>query len=163
MSKNEKSKHPKTASFDDVPTRFKTPAAAGDGFLPLLDRIKADLPDKMVSAVESEVHGESVVVRACLPEGVAVIENCAMSIECPKRWDSLTVTEKPNVRHCDACSREVTFCNDLAKLEQMTEAGACVAFYTIRNGVSRVLTGSVARKPGKPRRSDELRAFIDSL
>lgn len=95
--------------------------------------------------------------------GYSVIENCPMAFECPKTWESLAATDRPDVRHCDTCSKEVTFCADTAKLEQMRDAGACVAFYTVRNEGVRIMTGSVARKPGKPRRSDDLRSFIDKM
>jgi hypothetical protein len=104
-------------------------------------------------------HRESEPV----PEGFTAINNCPMAFECPKTWASLTPTENADVRHCDSCSKDVTFCSEEVQLERMTEAGACVAFYVVRNGVARVLTGSVARKPGEPRRDDQLRAFIDSF
>lgn len=97
-----------------------------------------------------------------IPEGFTVINNCPMIFECPKTWASLTPTENTDVRHCDSCSKEVTFCSDEAQLERMTEAGACVAFYTVRDEVARVMTGSVARKPG-PVDMKALRAFIDRL
>jgi hypothetical protein len=103
-------------------------------------------------------HSESEPV----PEGFTVINNCPMAFECPKAWASLTPTDNADVRYCDSCSKEVTFCSDEAQLERMTEAGACVAFYTVRNEVVRVRTGSVARKPG-PVDMKALNAFIDSL
>ena len=103
-------------------------------------------------------HHESEAV----PKGVSVIENCPMAFECPQTWDSLTPTAAADVRHCDTCRKDVTFCADAAQLERMTEAGACVAFYTVRNEVARVLTGSVARKPG-PIDMKALNAFLDSF
>lgn len=49
MPQSDKSKNPKTPSLDDLPTQFKTPVAAGDGFLPLLDKIKAQTDQKKAS------------------------------------------------------------------------------------------------------------------
>lgn len=49
MHPSDKSKNLNSAPLDDLPTQFKTPAAAGDGFLSLLDKIKAQTDQKKAS------------------------------------------------------------------------------------------------------------------
>jgi hypothetical protein len=102
-----------------------------------------------------------------IPAGVSVIENCPMAFECPRTWESLASTDNPGVRHCDACSQDVTFCADADTLEKMTATGACVAFYTVQNEQVHQRMGSVARpanmEPDSPERRARLRAFIDSM
>jgi len=43
------------------------------------------------------------------------IENCAptFKFQCPKQWESLTVTGDPTVRHCGACDKDVYYCHPI--------------------------------------------------
>jgi uncharacterized protein (TIGR02996 family) len=64
------------------------------------------------------------------------IENCApaFKFQCPKQWESLTVTGDPTVRHCGACDKDVHYCHTLPDAQQHARQGHCVA---IQLGVPR--------------------------
>lgn len=55
MLPNDKSKNQKTPSLDDVATKFKTPAAAGDGFPQVMEMIKSEMARKKDSAKSSSI------------------------------------------------------------------------------------------------------------
>ncbi len=58
------------------------------------------------------------------------IQNCDFEFKyrCPKRWDSLRVTDDKNVRFCTDCQNSVTFCRTQEEVETLSAQGACVAF-----------------------------------
>jgi len=64
------------------------------------------------------------------PQAVLDIENCAADWEyqCPKRWESLSVTARPNERFCDSCKEIVYFCNTEEELAAHVDQRRCVAF-----------------------------------
>lgn len=59
------------------------------------------------------------------------IENChfEFTYRCPKRWDSLRVTDDKNIRFCTECQKPVTFCRTKEQLETLAAQGECVAFF----------------------------------
>lgn len=46
---------------------------------------------------------------------------------CPKRWDELALTEASGVRHCDACDRDVTYCDDPDAAKMLAMNDKCIA------------------------------------
>lgn len=98
---------------------------------------------------------------------VSLIENCPMALECRQKWETLTATANPIVRHCDSCGKDVTFCATQQKLDQMRASGQCVAFHTRRENRPVTVLGlpGSARTP-RSKGGDSapgLRSFIDSL
>jgi uncharacterized protein (TIGR02996 family) len=68
------------------------------------------------------------------PDWVAVfdrprIENCdkLFAFRCPKKWENLTATDDETVRHCDACDKNVRYCDDIYTARLHARSGACVA------------------------------------
>lgn len=59
--------------------------------------------------------------------GVNERANLAMELVCPRRWDCLTPTAAADVRHCDACRRDVQFCTTVDQARHVANAGGCVA------------------------------------
>lgn len=57
------------------------------------------------------------------------IRNCAPEFRfvCPLSWDSLTLTDTDDVRHCDQCSRDVYFCVSDEETISHAKAGHCIA------------------------------------
>lgn len=57
------------------------------------------------------------------------IENCGVAFEfqCPKRWDKLRPTIREDVRFCDACQKEVYFCETMSEARVHAWQGNCVA------------------------------------
>ncbi len=49
------------------------------------------------------------------------------AFRCPRTLRSLTPTASPDVRHCDACHRDVVACADLGAATARAAHGACVA------------------------------------
>ncbi len=80
------------------------------------------------------------------PEWLALVSHPAPSLEacrfrfefpCPARWDCLTPTADPRVRHCGSCDRPVHHCGTLKEARRRAAAGACVAVGPV-----------LARRPG---------------
>jgi uncharacterized protein (TIGR02996 family) len=46
---------------------------------------------------------------------------------CDRTWADLHPTEDPNVRHCDRCSKNVHFCDNLADAREHSRANHCIA------------------------------------
>lgn len=97
---------------------------------------------------------------------VSLIENCPMALECREKWETLTATANPIVRHCGVCGKDVTFCANSEKLEQMKGTGQCVAFHTRRQNRPATVMGLPSTGRSAPNKGDSapgLRSFIDSL
>ena len=62
------------------------------------------------------------------------IKNCEFAFKCPRFWERLTLTEKDDERHCEACEKLVYLCLDDATLARHVEAGHCVAISDPANG-----------------------------
>jgi uncharacterized protein (TIGR02996 family) len=46
---------------------------------------------------------------------------------CTRRWDELTATEHPTVRHCDTCEQNVHYCDTIDEARTHAGRGHCVA------------------------------------
>jgi uncharacterized protein (TIGR02996 family) len=58
----------------------------------------------------------------------AEVEHCVeFEFRCPQRWDMLTPTADPAVRHCQQCRRDVHYCRSEREAHRLADAGACVA------------------------------------
>ena len=57
------------------------------------------------------------------------IEACRLRFrfECPKRWESLTLTDDPSVRRCGQCCETVKFCTSVVEAQQLAASSFCVA------------------------------------
>jgi uncharacterized protein (TIGR02996 family) len=57
------------------------------------------------------------------------IENCGVKFEvqCPKRWDELSATAKPDERWCKTCERNVHYATTIEKARRLAIAGQCVS------------------------------------
>lgn len=95
--------------------------------------------------------------------GKAEVINCDFEYECPLDWFKLATTEKANVRHCGACEKDVTFCQNSGEMLALLRVnpGACVALHS---GKVTTIDASKIRMglPSFPR-SKKLQDFIDSL
>ncbi len=60
------------------------------------------------------------------------VRNCPFAYRCDKRWENLTTTENPRIRHCDACELPVYLCRTREELTRAIFARQCIAlrFYT---------------------------------
>jgi len=56
------------------------------------------------------------------------VGNCAtFSVECPNKWEWLVTTDKPLVRFCDHCRKQVHYCSSLSEAQRLAWEGECVA------------------------------------
>jgi uncharacterized protein (TIGR02996 family) len=57
------------------------------------------------------------------------IENCRvrLTVRCPQQWDALEPTDRPGVRRCGACARDVHYCRTVEDVSAHAMAGECVA------------------------------------
>jgi hypothetical protein len=90
------------------------------------------------------------------PDWVAIfdrphVENCdkVFAFKCPKQWEKLTGTDDPTVRHCDACQKQVYYCNTMREAYDHAQKGDCVA-----------VAEGVARFPGDLKRDPDERQFV---
>ncbi len=65
-----------------------------------------------------------------------MIENCDehFAFECPLKWENLQLTANHKVRHCDACDKDVYYCNTVDEARTHASEGQCV---TVPLGVLR--------------------------
>jgi uncharacterized protein (TIGR02996 family) len=64
--------------------------------------------------------------QAAIREGLAR-EGFVFNVVCDKRWDELVATDAPAVRHCDACDRNVYYCDTIEDARGHARRGECVA------------------------------------
>ncbi len=57
-------------------------------------------------------------IRNCLP---------VFRLVCPQRWEELTPTDLPTVKHCGQCDRQVYLCSTDAETITHAQAGDCIA------------------------------------
>jgi hypothetical protein len=55
--------------------------------------------------------------------------NCENAFEfiCPRKWESLSRTESPDIRYCEVCSQNVYLCESPAEFVRQGNLGRCVA------------------------------------
>ena len=96
--------------------------------------------------------------------GKTEVINCEFKYECPLDWFKLATTDDPSIRHCSACNKDVTFCQNSGEMLALLQVNpdACVALHS-----SKVITIDANKiRMGLPRRtltSDKLQEFLDSL
>jgi len=84
------------------------------------------------------------------------LAGCELAFECPMEWHDLAYTDWENVRNCDTCKKQVTFCSSKESFDELASRGDCVAFW------QRTPT-EIVRRLGHPARSDKLRKYLDEL
>lgn len=57
---------------------------------------------------------------------------CVMEYVCPKTWESLTVTNRDDVRFCNHCSKKVYLCASQEEVDSAAELRKCVAFDSVQ-------------------------------
>ena len=62
------------------------------------------------------------------PENKISIRNCRFAFKCDKKWGDLDATEEDSIRFCNACEKEVHFCEDDEELARNIRLNRCVAF-----------------------------------
>ncbi len=108
-----------------------------------LDASVAELPDgdpardKLILAMRKLAETLPVAWKTAVSR--LPLENCELDWEftCPKKWEQLTPTDDPTVRHCTACQKSVHYCETISKAKETVWAGECV-----------VVDLQVLRRPG---------------
>ena len=103
---------------------------------------RAGPDDPQIAALSRELEATFVTTETTWRAQVAdtPLENCNLVVRCPKRWDALAATDRPGVRSCDACSREVFYCATAEELAERAACGECI-----------VVNPTVVRLPTVPR------------
>ena len=57
------------------------------------------------------------------------IKNCTFQFECPRKWESLKLTNQDGTRHCSQCNRDVYLCSTDEELIAHAKADHCVAIF----------------------------------
>jgi hypothetical protein len=57
-----------------------------------------------------------------------VIKNCSLSFKCTQKWETLSKTDKVNVKFCELCSNKVFFVTTDEELNKYAELNKCIAF-----------------------------------
>ena len=84
---------------------------------------------------------------------------CTMKFICPQRWDGLTKTDKPTIRHCPVCAKDVHYCATSFEVTKAIQANRCIAFHSgttkdvERNSALLGVPLSVSKLPVQPRKS----------
>ncbi len=57
------------------------------------------------------------------------IENCSVrfAFQCPRQWQGLQTTKKAGVRFCEACRKNVYYCETVEQARTLARKGYCVA------------------------------------
>lgn len=84
----------------------------------------AYLRDEAAPAPPREAGWRSIVARAPI---TACEAQTTLAVACPLHWDALAPTERPRVRHCGACARDVYYVTTLAEVRRRADAHQCVA------------------------------------
>lgn len=97
-----------------------------------LEAEKADAGPQRTAAIDRRL---AELARQLAPGWAAVagkrpVENCSgprFAFACPRTWQSLAPTDRPAVRRCDDCRREVFYCVTLDEAARRARQGHCVA------------------------------------
>jgi len=107
-------------------------------FLRIQDRLigtSPDDPDFRAGAARLEELARGIDLEWRFAVGRPAIEGClAFQLRCPKEWGALAATGRDDVRFCDACERQVFYCDSLAAARSHARMGDCVA---VDPGISR--------------------------
>ncbi len=58
-----------------------------------------------------------------------MIRNCTFAYKCETKWENLEQIDYEDVRFCNACQKEVHFCQTDEDLVKNIYLNRCVAFY----------------------------------
>lgn len=101
-------------------------------FIRLEERL-AETPERSLNHIRF-VGSLQQLAAGLDPEWLAVVGHPALEacrlrfqFECPARWDRLTPTTDPRVRHCASCDRAVFHCDTIDEARRHAAAGECVA------------------------------------
>lgn len=63
------------------------------------------------------------------------IANCPVQFrfQCPKLWENLKRTDKPAIRFCDTCQKDVHLCRSMEEVSRHAQAGNCIAIRSTRS------------------------------
>lgn len=100
-------------------------------FLRIQDRLIGTSPDDPIFRIGRERLEElarGIELEWRFAVGRPAIEGClALQLRCPKEWGSLATTAREDVRFCEACERQVFYCDTLEQAQAYTRLGDCVA------------------------------------
>jgi hypothetical protein len=101
-----------------------------DDYKASIDKLQFVLNKTLVCAVADRRRIERAIdeVYTYLATEVA---DCPLEfgVECPRRWLELRPGERPDVRFCDSCRREVFLCSTENEAIEHARQGRCVAIY----------------------------------
>lgn len=57
------------------------------------------------------------------------IANCPVQFrfQCPKLWENLKKTDKPDIRFCETCQKDVHLCRSMEEVHHHAALGNCIA------------------------------------
>lgn len=87
-----------------------------DGLLKKLAKVRSKLDWNWVARIDRSL------IKGCDPE---------FEFQCPKKWESLQVTEDPSVRFCETCQKNVYYVTNANGSAQRYRPGMCVAISTL--------------------------------
>jgi len=118
----------RTVYADWLEERGEAPRAE---FLRIQDRLvgmRADDPAFRAGRERLEALARELDVEWRFAVARPAIEGClALELPCPKEWGSLAATDRPHIRSCGACDRQVYYCESLAEARLHVRRGDCVA------------------------------------
>lgn len=134
---------PDRAAYLQLTLRGKLEAAER---VTLLKRLLPKLPSPWLALVER------VALHGC---PVPVDPSEALEFECPERWESLTQTANPHVRHCTKCSTKVYFCSTQQEVDRRAMRNQCIAFQpSLKPGRHPQRGWTVLGRPARPKPLD---------
>ena len=81
------------------------------------------------------------------------IERCTFAFECPRKWENLQPIEgSTTTRFCDACKKNVHYCDSIADAREHAREGRCVA-----------IDARLVRRPGDLDVIDHLSTVVGEL
>lgn len=102
-------------------------------FLRVQERLTAMQPDEVeFEPTSGRLRQLAVSIEPAwrLRVAYSAVEGCPVMFDfkCPKRWSALAETGRPDVRHCDACHKDVHYTTSAEVARAHAARGACVAF-----------------------------------
>lgn len=71
------------------------------------------------------------------------IRNCIFGFKCEANWDEMALTDDDNVRHCDACQKNVYLVDDSSELFDAIKQNRCVAIINDEDSIFHRTSGHV--------------------
>ena len=67
------------------------------------------------------------------------MKRCKLKFECSQNWFDLKLTNDPNTRFCNHCSKDVIYCETKKQFKECSSRGDCVCFKDLDTGQERLL------------------------